>query len=152
MYCLQCKISREQDVRCRACGFVYISPPDFHANREVLVTDPYSDGSSNMPVYVPGGIFSLILLLVITGTNATGAVVLAMAGMLTIIQNGLISLPAAGNVLTFGMIAFGFDLIGRRMLRCGMGDTERGSQVMKMPVWIIGAFLAVIGLGFLFPS
>lgn len=151
MYCLQCKIPRGQDVRCRACGFVYLAPPDFYARRENPVTDPYSDGSSGMPTYVPGGIFSLILLLVITGTNATGAAVLALAGMVTIVQSGLVPLPAAGNVATFGVVAFGFDLIARRMLRCGMGDTTRGSQVMKIPAWMIGAVFTAIGLGFLVP-
>jgi hypothetical protein len=104
-----------------------------------------------MPVYTPGDVFSLILLLVITGTNATGVAVLATAGIVTIIQSGLTPSPAAGNVLTFGLVAFGFDLIARRMLRCGVADTTGGSQVMKMPVWMIGAFFAAVGLGFLIP-
>lgn len=137
--CLLCRTPRAAGVRRCNCGYVYDTAEPEDPERVV-------DG---MPVYVPTGCFSLLLLLVITGTNATGGVVLAVAGMATILGDGVFRLGPDELLLIFGAVAFGFDLLSRGMLRCSPGDTTRGSQFLKMPVWIIGFFLMVLAVGLL---
>jgi hypothetical protein len=141
MYCLQCRLPRGGDVICRGCGYAYLSPPDFSQPTETS-DDSYSDG---MPVYVPTGCFSAVLLLVITGTNPTGVAVIVVATMIAMLVASVSDLGRGWVLLIFGAAALGFDLLSRRMLRCSIGDTKRGSQFMKVPVWVIGFMLVILG-------
>lgn len=141
MYCLQCRIPRLQDVCCRACGFVYISPPPAESTTREPEPNPGGGVGEVLDEYWPADLFEMALLLFITGTNPTGAAVLAFALMVAILVGVPLALGFVLSLLVFGAVAFGFDLLGRRMLRCSLTDKRRGSQVFHIPVWQVGVFL-----------
>jgi hypothetical protein len=108
------------------------------------VEDPLAE-VDGMPRYSTG-IFGGILLLIITGTNATGGAVVIVATMAAMLDGLTFHSRPSALMLTFGAVAFGFELLSRRMLRCSLGDTKRGSEFMKVPVWILGSFIALLAL------
>lgn len=144
MYCLQCRIPRLQDVCCRACGFVYVSPPRPVAEASPEEQSPGGGVREVLDEHWPTDLFEMVLLLFITGTNPTGVAVIAFSLMVAILVGASLSLGFVLSLLVFGAIAFGFDLLARRMLRCSLTDKRRGSQVCHIPVWQIGLFFAAV--------
>jgi hypothetical protein len=150
------EVAEAQD--CPFCGLV--NPPeaqrcdcgyDFNARR---VGRSYMSGSElarqgnhRLPVYVPGGCFSALLLLVITGTNGPGVCVTIVATAVAIVVGGTVEMGAGPYWTGFGLAAVVLDILSRRyLLRCSLGDRRRGTRFMALPVWVLGLCAAALGV------
>ncbi|WP_145242248.1 hypothetical protein [Urbifossiella limnaea] len=84
------------------------------------------------------------MLLVMTGINATSVAVVGMAALITAVAVAGLEVGGGWIALTFGAATIGCDLLSRRMLRASLWDTTRGSEMLKVPAWNIGALIFVV--------
>ncbi|QDU22480.1 hypothetical protein ETAA1_44610 [Urbifossiella limnaea] len=138
--CYFCRAPRPRGAARCHCGYEYApSPrPGPHAP-----TDPefVHDG---MPTIHPGSLFDALMLLVMTGINATSVAVVGMAALITAVAVAGLEVGGGWIALTFGAATIGCDLLSRRMLRASLWDTTRGSEMLKVPAWNIGALIFVV--------
>jgi hypothetical protein len=137
-------VNPPEAVRCD-CGY------DFAAHRVGRSDLPESElvrqGDHRLPVYVPGGCFTALLQLAITGTNGPGVCVVIVALAVATVVGGVAEKGSGAYWIGFALAAVVLDILSRRyLLRCSLGDVRRGTQVMAFPVWVIGACAAALGV------
>ena len=143
---------------CPYCGLV--NPPDalqcdcgyhFAAHRvgrsNLSEEDLARQADSCLPVYVPGGCLSALMLLVITGTNGTGMCLALIAALVSSLVGVLAGRGPWVYLVAFGVTAIVVDALVRRyVLRCSPVEVKRASQFMGFPVWMFGIGVLVAGI------
>ncbi|MDB5307736.1 MAG: hypothetical protein JWO38_1938 [Gemmataceae bacterium] len=142
--CPRCGLVNPPSARRCDCGYDFQSQSV--ARSHLSEGELARQADARLPIIVPTGCISLVLLLVMSGTNGRGACLVIIAFMDAVLLGKLVGDGAWVYLTTFGASAIAFDITARRLLRCSWLDVKRGSQFIQLPVWVLGFFASLAGI------